>query len=164
MLQPHLVSCLTVHDRFPREADKFAQRGWTEVHSCLPCVPFRCAACGSTCRPLEPNRPRCTNDAGAPRCTCYSNGVQGLSLNDAIDMDTLPLPQEIKPRSIDLLTGIRIMHEAAALLQMQLLMATDDFRLSSTSFALPRKKCTRQVSCIRLVKARCLHSSQLTRC
>ena len=42
-------------------------------------------------------------------------------------MGLLPLPQEIKPRSLDLLTGIRIMHEAAAILKMQLLMATDDF-------------------------------------
>ena len=97
------------------------------MHSCLPCVPFRCAARGSTCRPLKPDRPRCTNDAGAPRCICHSDGVQVSSLNDAIDMGTLSLPQEIKPRSIDLLTGIRIMHEAAALLQMQLLIATDDF-------------------------------------
>ena len=127
LLQPHLVSFLPVQDKFLKEADKFVQRGWTEVHSRLPCVPFRSAACGSTCRPLEPDRPRCTNDAGAPRCTCYSDGVQVLALNDAIDMGSLPLPQEIKPRSIDLLTGIRIMHEAAALLQMQLLMATDDF-------------------------------------
>ena len=127
LLQPHLVSFLPVQDKFLKEADNFSQRGWTEVHSRLPCVPFRSAACGSTCRPLEPDRPRCTNDAGAPRCTCYSDGVQVLALNDAIDMGSLPLPQEIKPRSIDLLTGIRIMHEAAALLQMQLLMATDDF-------------------------------------
>ena len=112
---------------FLKEADRFIQRGWTEVHSCVPCVPFKCAACGSTCRPLEPDRPRCTNDADAPRCTCYDDGVQVLSLNDAIDMGILSLPQEIKPRSIDLLAGIRIMHKAAALLQMQLLMATDDF-------------------------------------
>ena len=127
LLQPHLVSFLAVQDKFLKEADRFIQRGWTEVYSCLPCVPFRCAACGSTCRPLEPDRPRCTHDAGAPRCTCYADGIQVLSLNDAIDMGVLPLPQEIKPRSIDLLTGIRIMHEAAAILGMQLLMATDDF-------------------------------------
>ena len=76
LLQPHFVSFLPMQDKFLKEADKFIQRGCTGVHSCLPCVPFRCAACGSTCHPLEPDRPRCTNDAGAPRCTYYVDGVQ----------------------------------------------------------------------------------------
>ena len=53
LLQPHLMSFLAVQDKFLKEADRFIQRGWTEVHNCLPCVPFRCTACGSTCRPLN---------------------------------------------------------------------------------------------------------------
>ena len=93
LLQPHLMSFLAMQDNFLKEADRFIQRGWTEVHSCLPCVPFRCTACGSTCRSLDPDRSRCTNDAGVPRSTCYADGIQVLSLNDAIDMGLLPLPQ-----------------------------------------------------------------------
>ena len=45
LLHSHLVSFLPVHDKFLKEADKFIQRGWTKVHSCLPGVPFRCDAC-----------------------------------------------------------------------------------------------------------------------
>ena len=121
------MSFLAVQDKFLKAADRFNQRSWTEVHSCLPCVPFRCTACGSTCRPLEQDRPRCTNDAGAPRSACYADDIQVLSLNDAIDMGLLSLPQETKSRSLDLLASICIMHEAAAILKMQLLMATNDF-------------------------------------
>ena len=120
LLLPRLVSLLPMQDMLLKEADRFIQRGWTEVHSCLPCLPFRCAARGSTCRPLKPDRPRCTSDAGAPRCTCYADGAEVLSLNGAVDTGILALPREIKPRSIDLLIGICVMHEAAALFQMQL--------------------------------------------
>ena len=41
LLQPHLMSFLAVQDKFLKEADRFIQRGWTEVHPYLPCVPFR---------------------------------------------------------------------------------------------------------------------------
>ena len=61
---------------------------------------------------------------------------RSFSPDDVIDMGILPLPQEIKPRSIDLLTGIRIMHEAAALLQMQLLLAAGDFASFSNQLRL----------------------------
>jgi hypothetical protein len=52
--------------------------------------------------------------------------VQVLSLNDAIDMGDVPLPKEIKPRSVSLLVGIRILKEAAAVLNEKIFMLTDD--------------------------------------
>ena len=36
LLQSHLMSSLAVQDSFLKEADRFIQRGWTEVHSCSP--------------------------------------------------------------------------------------------------------------------------------
>jgi hypothetical protein len=53
--------------------------------------------------------------------------VQVLSLNDAINMGDVPLPKEIKPRSVSLLVGIRILKEAAAVLNEKIFMLIDDF-------------------------------------
>ena len=42
LLQPHLISFLPVQDNFLKEADKFVQRGWTEVGAQLsPGCPFQ---------------------------------------------------------------------------------------------------------------------------
>ena len=67
VLQPHLKSFLAVQAKYLEEADRFIERGWTVCSQEILIVPYFSAACGSVCRPLEPDRPRCTNDAGAPR-------------------------------------------------------------------------------------------------
>ena len=85
VLQPHLQSFVPVQSKYLAEADRFVDRGWTVVWSSIPVVPYFSAACGSVCRPLEPDRPRCTNDAGAPRKDLWADdGVRVLSLNECI--------------------------------------------------------------------------------
>ena len=85
VLQPHLKSFLPVQEKFLLESDRFLMRGWSVCLESIPIVPYFCATCGSVCRPLEPDRPRCTNDAGAPRkAVVDEDGVRVIPLNEAI--------------------------------------------------------------------------------
>ena len=91
LLLPHLKSFLQVQAKYLEEADRFVTRGWTVVSDEIPMVPFFSAACGSVCRPLEPDRPRCTNDAGAPRKDLFdADGVRVIPLNESIDRIAWP--------------------------------------------------------------------------
>ena len=91
VLLPHLKSFLPVQAKYLEEADRFVTRGWTVVSDEIPMVPFFSAACGSVCRPLEPDRPRCTNDAGAPRKDLFdADGVRVIPLNESIDRIAWP--------------------------------------------------------------------------
>jgi hypothetical protein len=104
VLQPHLNSFLPVQAKYLAEADRFVERGWTYWSSLLPLVPFFCGACGSVCRPLEPDRPRCTNDAGAPRQELWdADGIRVRSLNECISESIWP--KEVKPHALDVKGG-----------------------------------------------------------
>ena len=80
VLQPHLKPFLPVQEKYLQESDRFIDRGWTVSCSSMPLVPFFCASCGSVCRPLELDRPRRTNDAGAPRQELWMKMAEGSSL------------------------------------------------------------------------------------
>ena len=70
----------------------------------LPSVPYFCASCGSVARPLEPDRPRCTNDAGAPRKdTCDDDGMKVVPLNEAISESEWP--KEVKQCALQVCQG-----------------------------------------------------------
>ena len=87
VLQPHLKSFLPVQEKYLAEADRFVARGWTVCCEQIPVVPYFSASCGSVARPLEPDRPRCTNDAGAPRSEVLDDdGVRVMPLNEAINL------------------------------------------------------------------------------
>ena len=99
VLQPHLQSFLPVQEKYLAEADRFIERGWTVQDQGLLLVPFFSTACGSVYRPLEPDRPRCTNDAGASRKDLWvDDGVKVRSLNECIS--ELSWPKEVKPMAL----------------------------------------------------------------
>ena len=85
VLQSHLQSFLPVQEKYLAEADRFIERGWTVNSLDLLMVPFFSASCGSVCRPMEPDRPRCTNDAGAPRKDLWADDdIRVRSLNECM--------------------------------------------------------------------------------
>ena len=105
VLQPHLQSFLPVQDKYLEEFDRFLQRGWACCFTSIPVVPYFFAACESVCRPLEPDRPRCTNDAGAPRHDVFDDdGVRVLPLNEAISESEWP--KEVTP-----LIAVRVLQQ-----------------------------------------------------
>ena len=127
VLQPHLQSFLPVQEKYLQESDRFVERGWTVWDLQIPLVPYFCAACGSVCRPLEPDRPRCTNDAGAPRKALLDeDGVRVIPLNDAISESEWP--KEVKPSALNVMIAMRILHEAAQILDMTIFCICDDYK------------------------------------
>ena len=127
VLQPHLMSFLPVQDKYLAEADRFVERGWTYCCVGIPIVPFFCASCGSVCRPLEPDRPRCTNDAGAPRQDTYDDdGVRVVPLNEAISESVWP--KEVKPTALQVCIVMRVLLEAAQALGETVFVITDDYK------------------------------------
>jgi site-specific DNA-cytosine methylase len=127
VLQPHLQSFLPVQDKYLEESDRFVGRGWTVCGDSLLIVPFFSAACGSVCRPLEPDRPRCTNDAGAPRRELWADdGIRVRSLNECIS--EVIWPKEIKPNALDVMIALRVLKEAADLLGLSVFILTDDYK------------------------------------
>ena len=141
VLQPHLKSFLPVQEKYLAEADRFVARGWTVCCEQIPVVPYFSASCGSVARPLEPDRPRCTNDAGAPRSEVFDDdGVRVMPLNEAILGSTWP--KEVKPNALQVCTIMRILLEAAQCLGETVFMITDDYasffnqmRLSPSEYA-----------------------------
>ena len=126
VLQPHLMSFLPVQEKYLAEADRFVQRGWTVCCVQIPLVPYFCASCGSVARPLEPDRPRCTNDAGAPRHEVWDDdAVRVIPLNEAISESIWP--KEVKPNALQVCIIMRILLEAAQCLNETVFMITDDF-------------------------------------
>lgn len=127
VLQSHLQSFLPVQEKYLAEADRFIKRGWTVNSLDLLMVPFFSASCGSVCRPMEPDRPRCTNDAGAPRKDLWADdGIRVRSLNECI-AETL-WPKEVKPSALDVVTAMRVLKEAADLLGTSVFVITDDYK------------------------------------
>ena len=127
VLQPHLHSFIPVQEKYLAEADRFVERGWTFHFSFIPFVPFFSGACGSVCRPLEPDRPRCTNDAGAPRKELWAeDGVKVRSLNECISESHWP--KEIKPNALAVMLAIRVLKEAADILGLSVFIITDDYK------------------------------------
>ena len=127
VLQPHLQSFIPVQDKYLTESDRFIARGWTVRDHQLLLVPFFSAACGSVCRPLEPDRPRCTNDAGAPRKELWADdGVRVRSLNECISESFWP--KEVKPMALDVTIAMRVLKEAADLLGTSVFVITDDYK------------------------------------
>ena len=128
VLQPHLQSFLPVQKKYLQEADKFVMRGWSVLAADgLPLVPFFAAACGSVERALEPDRPRQTNDAGAPRHDVWDDdGIRVIPLNEAI---VAPLwPKESKPCALDVVIAIRVLLEAAQELNTIVYVVCDDYK------------------------------------
>lgn len=127
VLQPHLKSFLPVQDKYLAEADKFVERGWSTVHFTIPTVPYFSACCGSVCRPLEPDRPRCTNDAGAPRKELWAeDGIRVIPLNEAIADSEWP--KEVKPSALDAMIALRVLQEAAQILGETVFIICDDYK------------------------------------
>ena len=127
MLQPHLQSFLPVQDKYLQESDRFIERGWTACWVSIPLVPYFCAACGSVCRPLEPDRPRCTNDAGAPRRDVWDDdGIRVVPLNEAISESWWP--KEVKPSALDVMIVMRVLQEAAQALGETIFCICDDYK------------------------------------
>ena len=78
-------------------------------------------------RPLEPDRPRCTNDAGAPRKELWAeDGVKVRSLNECISESHWP--KEIKPNALAVMLAIRVLKEAADILGLSVFIITDDYK------------------------------------
>ena len=127
VLQPHLQSFLPVQDKYLQESDRFLERGWSICSESIPVVPYFCAACGSVCRPLEPDRPRCTNDAGAPRKSVIDeDGVRVVPINEAIAQNEWP--KEVKPSALDVVIAMRVLLEAAQVLGEKVFCICDDFK------------------------------------
>ena len=127
VLQPHLKSFLPVQEKYLKESDRFIDRGWTVCCTSIPLVPFFCASCGSVCRPLEPDRPRCTNDAGAPRTELWDeDGLRVIPLNESISESWWP--KEVKPSTLDVMIVIRVLQEAAQSLGSTLFCICDDYK------------------------------------
>ena len=127
VLQPHLQSFLPVQEKYLQESDRFIERGWTVCFDSIPLVPYFSAACGSVCRPLEPDRPRCTNDAGAPRREITDDdGVRVVPLNEAIGCSFWP--KEVKPSAMDVMITMRILQEAAQALDLTIFCICDDYK------------------------------------
>ena len=105
----------------------FLERGWSDVADQLWILPAFFHACGSTCRTLEPDRPRMTTDAGAPRQELWDcDGVRVVPLNEAIESGSV-WPKEVKPRALMQVMAIAILQEAAAILGETIFVITDDF-------------------------------------
>ena len=139
VLQPHLQSFLPVQDKYLKEADRFIDRGWTFCWDSIPLVPFFSAACGSVCRALEPDRPRCTNDAGAPRKELWADdGIRVRSLNECID--EVEWPKEVKPSALDVMIALRVLKEAADILGTSVFMVTDDYKSFFNQLRLSRSE------------------------
>lgn len=127
VLQPHLNSFLPVQDKYLAEADKFIERGWTVCSESLPLVPFFSAACGPVCRPLEPDRPRRTNDAGAPRKELWAeDGIRVKSLNESISENSWP--KEVKPDVLCVTIAMRLLKKAADTLGTCVFVIADDYK------------------------------------
>ena len=127
VLQPHLQSFIPVQGKFLKEADRFLERGWSDVADSLWILPAFFHACGSTCRKLEPERPRMTTDAGAPRTELWdTDGVRVVPLNEAIEAASA-WPKEVKPRALMQVLAIAILQEAAAILGETIFIMTDDY-------------------------------------
>ena len=98
--------------------------------SSIPLVPFCCASCGSVCRPLEPDRARCTNDAGPPRQELWDeDGIRVFPLNESISESWWP--KEVKPSPLDVMIVIRVLQEAAQLLGSTVFCICDDYMYKS---------------------------------
>ena len=82
VLQPHLISLskgmLGVH----KELARLGKEGWYRFFSSIPLAPWSTFPNGSTTRKLEPERPRRTTDATAPRNWSVDNsGVRVVPIN-----------------------------------------------------------------------------------
>ena len=139
VLQPHLQSFLPVQEKYLAEADRFIERGWTVQDQYLLIVPFFSAAYDSVCRPLEPDRPRCTNDAGAPRKDLWDDDqVRVRSLNECISESSWS--EEVKPMALHVVIAMRVLKEAADLLSTSVLVITDDYKSFFNQLRLARSK------------------------
>ena len=127
VLLPHLNSFLPAQEKYLQEADRFVERGWTVLCSEIPTVPFFSCSCGSVCRPMEPGRPRCTNDAGAPRKPLWdADGLRVIPLNEAISCSEWP--KQVMPGALDVVTAMRVLKEAAQILGEAVFVVTDDYK------------------------------------
>jgi hypothetical protein len=127
VLQPHLMLFLPVQQKYLEESDRFVERGWTFYDVNLLMVPFLSASYGPVCRALEPDRPRCTNDAGAPQYEFWADdGIRVISLNECIAQSVWP--KEVKPGALDVAVAIKVLKEAADVLGLSVFIITDDYK------------------------------------
>ena len=129
VLQPHLNSFLPLQEKYLEEAERFVERGWTFVCVDIPLVPYFSASCGSVCRPLKPDRPRCTWD---------DDGIRVVPLNEAISGSDWP--KEVKPDVTTVMIAMRILKEAADLLGTVVFIITDDYKSFFNQLRLARSE------------------------
>ena len=95
--------------KYLEEADRFVTRDWTVLLNENPVVPFFSAVCGSVCRHMEPDRPMCTNDAGAPQKDRFdADGVRMIPLNEPIDK--VAWPKELKLPTLIMAIAMKVLH------------------------------------------------------
>ena len=145
VLLPHLVSLRDGYGSLQAEVEKYASAGWYGLFSHPPFLPFRAVPKGSTPRKLEPERPRPTTEAGAPRKALVdTEGVPVVSINEAssgltpesvIESGEQPRvrateawPKENKPTVGDVLQAMAFLLAVGAMLGETLFAAADDFK------------------------------------
>jgi hypothetical protein len=146
VLLPHLISLKEGYASLQQEVDKYANEGWYGLFSWPPFLPFRAVPKGSVPRKLEPDRPRPTTEAGAPRQPLWdTSGDPVLSLNEASSGVTpasvLPdgtrepdlikpnvWPKENKPTVAHALVALVVLKVISSLIGSPVFAAADDFK------------------------------------
>lgn len=145
VLLPHLVSLRDGYGSLQAEVDKYAQAGWYGLFSHPAFLPFRLIPKGSVPRKLEPERPRPTTEAGAPRnllldtlgnpVVSINEASSGLTPQAVLEAGEKPRvtreakwPKERKPSVGHVLQAIAILLAAGLIIGEALFCAADDFR------------------------------------
>jgi hypothetical protein len=144
-LLPHLISLREGYSSLQEEVQKYKAKGWYGLYSHPPFLPFRVVPKGSTPRKLEPERPRPTTEAGAPRKALVdSDSLPVISLNEASSgippeatvSSGTPLsppltqwPKENKPTVADALVALAVLISVSLLVgSSPVFAAADDFK------------------------------------
>jgi hypothetical protein len=145
VLLPHLISLRDGYDSLLAEVHKYKQKGWYGLFEHPPFLPFRLVPKGSVPRKLEPDRPRPTTEATAPRKPLWdTGGIPVISSNHASSgrppeqlagiAGSVPLasvtkwPPENKPAIADALITLVVLSHIGRLLGLPLFLAADDFK------------------------------------
>ena len=152
VLLPHLVSLREGYHSLKSEVEKYRKMGWYGLFDHPPFLPFRAVPKGSTPRKLEPDRPRPTTEAGAPRNLLLASDQRPvLSLNEASSgltpeglVSSMPnprvssplWPKERKPTLCHLLVAMAFLLAMGNMLSVPLFTAADDFRNFFNQFML----------------------------
>jgi site-specific DNA-cytosine methylase len=146
VLLPHLISLREGYASLLKEVHKYTDMGWYGLFSTIPFLPFRAVPKGSVPRKSEPDRPRPTTEAGAPRKMLQDTaGVAVISLNEASsgltpqsvgetgERETTPVdesrwPKENKPTVGHALAALAHLKMLGALINEPVYSAADDYK------------------------------------